>query len=215
MSTVAARARQDRDGPEGHGEGREDREEVLALERWAGPVDAGDHALLDRCVGATIDLGCGPGRLAAELARRGHRVVGVDVCLPAAALTRERGVDVVLADLFGPLPGEGGWETALLADGNVGIGGDPARLLTRTALLLVPGGRVVLDLAPPGSPPRLRRVRVAVAGRGDGGFLWAAVAADAVPGLAGAAGLEVEAVSAEGTRWVAVLRRPGVGPCAN
>ena len=37
-----------------------------------------------------------------------------------------RGATVLQRDIFGPLPGEGRWGTALLFDGNVGIGGDPA-----------------------------------------------------------------------------------------
>ena len=43
----------------------------------------------------------------------------------------ERGVTGPARDVFDPLPGEGRWETALLADGNIGIGGDPVALLRR------------------------------------------------------------------------------------
>ena len=39
---------------------------------------------------ATLDLGCGEGRLGAELARRGHRVVGVDSSPRMVELARER-----------------------------------------------------------------------------------------------------------------------------
>ena len=55
-----------------------------------------------------------------------------------------------MRDVFGPLPGEGRWDTALLADGNIGIGGDPVALLARVRELLAPEGRVVVDLAAPG-----------------------------------------------------------------
>jgi len=37
----------------------------------------------------------------------------------------------VRRSVFDALPAEGRWHTALLADGNVGIGGDPIRLLSR------------------------------------------------------------------------------------
>ena len=40
-----------------------------------------------------------------------------------------RGGAALRRDVFAPLPGEGRWYTALLADGNVGIGGDPVALL--------------------------------------------------------------------------------------
>ena len=39
-------------------------------------------------------------------------------------------------DVFEPLPGTGRWQTVLLADGNVGLGGDPLRVLRRAAELL-------------------------------------------------------------------------------
>src|SRR5205814_3162945 len=34
---------------------------------WCGPLRAGDAALVDRCTGPTLDVGCGPGRLAGAL----------------------------------------------------------------------------------------------------------------------------------------------------
>ena len=52
---------------------------------------------------------------------------------------------MVRRDLFGPLPGEGTWAHVLLADGNIGIGGDPLRLLRRAARLLRPGGTVLVE----------------------------------------------------------------------
>ena len=60
--------------------------------------------------------------------------------------TRDRGVSAILRNVFERVPAEGRWETVLLADGNLGIGGDPVRLLRRMAQLLAPGGRVVADL---------------------------------------------------------------------
>jgi len=50
--------------------------EPLALGRWCGSLVAGDHGLLDRCTGPTLDVGCGPGRLAAAVAWRAVRLVG-------------------------------------------------------------------------------------------------------------------------------------------
>src|SRR4051812_40435988 len=47
------------------------------LGRWLGPVDAGDRSMLARVAGAALDLGCGPGRLVVELARRGCSALGV------------------------------------------------------------------------------------------------------------------------------------------
>ena len=39
----------------------------LSPRRWLAPADGEDDWLLDRCSGPTMDLGCGPGRLVAEL----------------------------------------------------------------------------------------------------------------------------------------------------
>ena len=46
---------------------------------------------------------------------------------------------MVRRDVFARVPGEGRWVRMLVADGNVGIGGDPAMLLARTARLLSVG----------------------------------------------------------------------------
>jgi SAM-dependent methyltransferase len=48
--------------------------------------------------GDLIDIGCGGGSLAAELAERGWRVTGVDVSEDQLRLARRRGVEVVRAD---------------------------------------------------------------------------------------------------------------------
>jgi ubiquinone/menaquinone biosynthesis C-methylase UbiE len=40
--------------------------------------------------GSVVDLGCGTGQLAVELARRGHRVTGIDPSPAMLALRRQR-----------------------------------------------------------------------------------------------------------------------------
>jgi SAM-dependent methyltransferase len=123
---------------------------VLPLEpaRWNAPADAADGWVLDRCTGSTLDLGCGPGRLVGALADRGIPALGVDSSPVARVLCRRRGAPMVRADVFGPLPGEGAWAHVLLVDGNIGIGGDPVRLLRRAARLLAAGGTVLVETAP-------------------------------------------------------------------
>lgn len=117
------------------------------VDRWIAEPDPADLRLLDRCTGPTLDLGCGPGRLVAALARRGVPALGVDVSAHAVALTRARGGAAVRRDLFARLPGEGRWTHALLIDGNIGIGGDPVRLLRRVAALLTPDGRLLVEVS--------------------------------------------------------------------
>jgi SAM-dependent methyltransferase len=103
--------------------------------RYTG-LNRGDESIMDSCRGPALDLGCGPGRLTAGLVARGSGALGVDVSAAAVRATRRRGAPAVRRDLFGPLPAEGLWRHALLVDGNIGIGGDPVRLLTRCAALL-------------------------------------------------------------------------------
>ncbi|OLL72012.1 hypothetical protein Ae168Ps1_0385 [Pseudonocardia sp. Ae168_Ps1] len=116
--------------------------------RWLARADGDDEWLLRRCRGPVIDLGCGPGRLTAALHTRGVPALGVDSSPVARDLCRRRGVAMVCADLFGGLPSEGTWRHVLLADGNIGIGGDPTRLLTRSAALVHPSGSVLVEVDP-------------------------------------------------------------------
>ncbi|MEW2413016.1 class I SAM-dependent methyltransferase [Streptomyces sp. NPDC046866] len=120
----------------------------LDVERWCAGTDAADESVLARCRGAVLDIGCGPGRLVAALAGRRHRALGIDVAPAAVARTVGRGATALCRSVFEPLPGERRWDTALLIDGNIGIGGDPAALLERTARLLAPCGRLLAEADP-------------------------------------------------------------------
>ena len=177
----------------------------LPVSRWAGRVSRGDRFLLDRCLGATVDLGCGPGRLSAALASSGHEVLGVDVAREAVARTRQRGVPALCRNVFDALPREGLWDTALLADGNIGIGGDPVALLRRVRRLVHTCGRVVLDLAAPGTGLRVHRLHLRAGGLSSTTFAWAQLGPDAVERTGAWAGLAVMEVARRGDRWLAVL----------
>jgi SAM-dependent methyltransferase len=171
---------------------------------WPASLE-GDGLLLDLCDGPTLDVGCGPGRMTQLLAERGTIVLGIDVVPEAVWQTRDRGVGALIRDVFDRVPAEGRWHTVLLADGNLGIGGDPVRLLQRLARLLAPGGRVVADVAPPGTGLRSGTVRLAAGGLTSEPFPWAVVGADAVAGVAARAGFRAETRSLAG-RWVATLQ---------
>ncbi|MGW3911630.1 class I SAM-dependent methyltransferase [Streptomyces sp. NPDC005070] len=117
----------------------------LEVERWCARADAVDLQVLAYCEGSVLDVGCGPGRLVAELTSRGRPSLGIDVSEAAVARTLRLGGRALHRSVFEPLPGEGRWGTALLVDGNIGIGGDPAALLRRTAELLAPGGLLIAE----------------------------------------------------------------------
>ncbi len=180
-------------------------ERELPVARWTGRVSSGDRFLLDKCRGATLDLGCGPGRLTQELAARGHEVLGVDVSEVAVATTRQRGVPALHQDVFSPVPHEGRWDTVLLADGNIGIGGDPVALLERARRLVHAGGRVVVELAPPGTGLRVHRVRLRCAGLTSTTFSWAELGPDALDATCAPAGLAATEVARRSGRWLSVL----------
>lgn len=179
----------------------------LPVASWRRTADASDRALLAHCAGATIDIGCGPGRMAEFLLTQGHAVLAVDLVPEALSQAAGRGVPVWLGSVFDPLPQEGEWDTALLADGNIGIAGDPVALLTRIRQLLRPGGRVVVDLDPPGAGVRTQMVRITTMEHSSRSFPWTTVSADALELLALEAGFTRVDVRNDGERWFAVLGR--------
>jgi SAM-dependent methyltransferase len=177
----------------------------LPIDVWLGAAEAVDERVLDRARGPVLDVGCGPGRHVHALARRGVLAVGIDISPVAAALARRRGATVLEASIFDRLPGAGGWSTALLLDGNIGIGGCPDALLRRLAALLAPGGAVLVELDAPGVGVVREGVRLEDGEIVSDWFAWARVGVDAVQLPARAAGLRVAARWRDGGRWFAEL----------
>ncbi|MFG2294587.1 class I SAM-dependent methyltransferase [Streptomyces sp. NPDC048603] len=178
----------------------------LDLERWCAAADAGDRAVLRRCRGRVLDIGCGAGRLVEALIRRGHTALGIDVCPSAVRATACRGGAALHRSVFDPLPDEGGWGTALLIDGNIGIGGDPRKLLLRIRSLVHGHGQLLVETAQEDVDER-RRVRIHVGRRPVGAFFpWAAVGAAALDRHARASGwITTERwSSAEGRHFLAL-----------
>ena len=184
------------------------RVEPLPLARWLGPVDDADAALLERVEGAVLDIGCGPGRHVAELQKAGHPCLGIDLSPVAVEITRGRGADAFRGSVFQDVPDAGSWDTALLLDGNVGIGGEPATLLERCRELLTQGGAVLAELDPPGASTGMTRVRLEAPGIVSEWFPWAQVSVDTVVEVAAEAGLEPDWTMCSGKRWFMALRRP-------
>ncbi|MEY9815108.1 class I SAM-dependent methyltransferase [Streptomyces albogriseolus] len=181
----------------------------LDVERWCAEPDPADLEVLGRCEGAVLDVGCGPGRLVAALEGQGRRALGVDVSEAAVAHTVRRGGRALRASVFDPLPGAGRWGTALLMDGNIGIGGDPHALLTRLAGLLTADGLLLVETAP--HPDVDERLTVQLTGpRTTPGapFPWARLGTPALLSRARACGWRVADQWSAHTRTFAALRAP-------
>lgn len=164
-----------------------------------------DEAVAQMCSGPTIELGCGPGRLVARLVQRGVPALGIDQSMTAVRLACRGGAPVLLGDVFDPLPGMGCWQTVLLVDGNVGLGGDPLRILGRAAELLGRGGRCVAEFDARAIGICARWVRLESAGDVGPWFRWASVGVDSAAALAAQVGLTLTSVRLIGGRVIANL----------
>ena len=109
----------------------------------------GEAALVDSFgPGAVLDAGCGTGRVAIELSRRGHDVVGVDVdpAMLAAARAKAPELEWVEGDLTDPGLDLGRTFDVVVMAGNVLVfvpPGTQGRVIANAARWLVPGGRLV------------------------------------------------------------------------
>ncbi|HMG28416.1 MAG TPA: class I SAM-dependent methyltransferase [Acidimicrobiia bacterium] len=176
-------------------------------DRWLAPLAPEDEAVLARAMPPVLDVGCGPGRHVLALAERGVLALGIDITPAALDVARRRGAPVLARSVFESVPGAGRWASALLLDGNVGIGGAPEALLERVAALLEPGGIVLVELEPPGASRQVEVVRLDIDGVDGPWFPWSALGTDELAATAAVAGLIVEDVWAGADRWFGMLRR--------
>ncbi len=112
----------------------------------------GEAAFVDRLLGpglagaGVLDAGCGTGRVARELARRGYQVVGVDSDRSMLDVARAEAPELRwLPDDLAELDLEERFEVVLMA-GNVVVflaPGTEAAVVRRAAGHLLPGGRLV------------------------------------------------------------------------
>lgn len=98
--------------------------------------------------GRVLDIGCGAGRHALYLQRRGLRVTGIDTSPLLVELARTRGVkDVRLANACGKLPfRDGEFDTVILFGNNLGICGTVIkfkRMLRELHRITSPRGRIL------------------------------------------------------------------------
>ena len=180
----------------------------LDIPRWQAAADDVDRQILARCEPPVLDVGCGPGRLVADLAGRGIPALGIDVSPVAVAQSEARGAAVLRRCVEARLPGEGRWGTALLIDGNIGINGDPDRLIRRCSALVQEGGLLLVEADPdPLADDREPVLLVAGDGRQAAPLPWARLGRIALAHIASAAGLVVVDEWQMGGRAFLALRR--------
>ena len=106
-----------------------------------------DHRALRLCRGHVLDVGCGAGRTALELQRRGMAVTGLDTSPGAIQVARERGLrDTVLNTVDSYARSAARYDTFLLLGNNVGLFENRERapvLLAALAELAAPGARII------------------------------------------------------------------------
>ena len=189
----------------------------MPIGRWLAPASDVDERVLDRAVGPVLDVGCGPGRHVHALSRRGVTAVGIELSPTAVRHARDGGAEVVEGSIFEVAPDPGCWSTALLLDGNIGIGGLPHVLLRRVAELLSDDGQVLVELDPPSALPTSSadggdgtdafRIRIEADGSTSAWFPWARVTADTIAEPAAAAGLRPTEHWIDGDRHFCTLGR--------
>lgn len=190
--------------------GREGADVVaLPVGRWRGRPNRDELAVLARGTGPVLDVGCGPGRHVIALIEAGQAALGIDVSAAAVRAARRRGAPAVQVSVFADVPGAGHWRTALLLDGNIGIGGDPVLLLRRLHWLLSPAGTTLVELDPPSVTPGRFDAWVEHGGGIGPRFPWARVGPSQLHSVASQAGFDVREMWQGASRWFAQLDRRG------
>ncbi|KJC64929.1 class I SAM-dependent methyltransferase [Agreia bicolorata] len=176
--------------------------------KWSADADEVDRSLLRHARGPVLDIGCGPGRMVRAAGQLGLVALGLDVSPDAVALARRDGLAVALGSVFNRVPAEGLWRTALLIDGNVGIGGDVAALLARCREILAESGRLIVELhIDDDRDHSYAAALVAADGSRSAVFPWAEVGFTRLREIAGASGFAVDVAFTIGGRRFCRLTR--------
>lgn len=180
----------------------------LPAHRWFAAAGIAEQRVLDETIGPALDVGCGPGRHLVALAERRVFCLGIDISPVFLELARRQGVNVLERSVFDHVPGAGRWRTALLLDGNIGIGGDPVALLERIRELVAPQGHLIAEIEPNDVVDRVMLVRAETALTTGPWFRWTAVGPSRLYAIARTVGLNVVDTWDADDRCFVRLERP-------
>lgn len=156
------------------------------VSNWCDEASSLEISLLRNLQGPVLDVGCGPGRLLAAAQDMGLTALGIDTSAEAVHRARGRGARALEQSIFAPVPHAGQWQSLVLLDGNIGIGGSITTLLRRCLQLIAPQGTLLVEVE---TDAELDTVYAAVLEDAQGNqsepFRWART---------GAAGLESRAL---------------------
>jgi SAM-dependent methyltransferase len=179
----------------------------LPVHRWFAAASIAEQRALDHVIGPALDIGCGPGRHLVALAERRVFALGIDISGPLLDVARGQGVNVLERSVFDRVPGVGKWRSALLLDGNIGIGGDPVALLARVGELLTGDGVLIVELEPLDSPDEVLLVRAETPAAAGPWFRWTTVGPSRLEAIARTVDYEIVDAWDADDRLFARLRR--------
>lgn len=174
------------------------------VQDWLVRANDFERSLLRTARGPLVDIGCGPGRMLVAAAELGLAACGVDSNSLAAEHARKQGATVFQQSVFDPLPGS--FQTLLLLDGNIGIGGDPQALLKHLHTMAAPGARLIVETDQLLTlEARYQAILVDSAGRSSETFDWARLGAEPLQRHAANAGWSLVNSLEHGGRRISVL----------
>ena len=113
---------------------------------WCAEASPLERQLLQNVNGPLLDIGCGPGRMLSAARAAGLAAIGVDTSYEAVSRARSRGAHALHQSVFATVPYPGRWQSILLLDGNIGIGGNIPVLLRRCRQLIAKSGTLLVEL---------------------------------------------------------------------
>lgn len=180
--------------------------------------------------GRVIDLGCGAGRVALYLQRKGYDVLGFDISPLALRVCKERGLRKTRrGSIHDPRFARNSFDTAIMFGNNFSLLGTPTRatkVLSRLHRILSKGGLILAETLDPydtkeqahlayhkmnekkGQPAGQVRMRVRYKQYATPWFYWLLLSRDEMRALGRRAGFEVtRCIGSSGPRYVGVLRK--------